>query len=288
MRWRRRKRSGDLVDRRGQRSLGPAAIGAGVGLPGLLVLLLVLFLGGDDASTTGLDDILGDLNNPQEAGEGLPREQDPDARLVDFMSFVLDDVQNFWQDTFRQSGKNYERAELVLFTDVTRSACGTATSQIGPHYCPPDQRVYLDLGFFRELRARFDAPGDFAQAYVLAHEIGHHVQNLLGINERVQREQQSSPDEANELSVRLELQADCLAGVWAFTTYERELLERGDLEEGLGAAAAVGDDRIQKSIQGRVNPEKWTHGSAEQRQTWFATGYQRGDVAACDTFRGRI
>jgi predicted metalloprotease len=248
------------------------------------VLLLVLFLGGDDASTTGLDDILGDLNNPQEAGEGLPREQDPDARLVDFMSFVLDDVQNFWQDTFRQSGKNYERAELVLFTDVTRSACGTATSQIGPHYCPPDQRVYLDLGFFRELRARFDAPGDFAQAYVLAHEIGHHVQNLLGINERVQREQQSSPDEANELSVRLELQADCLAGVWAFTTYERELLERGDLEEGLGAAAAVGDDRIQQQAGAEVNPETWTHGSSEQRVSWFRQGFEDGDPNACDTF----
>jgi predicted metalloprotease len=255
-----------------------------VGLPGLVVLLLVLFLGGDGASTSGLDDILGELDNPRAEGEGLPREQDPDARLVDFISFVLDDAQNFWQDTFRQSGKSYERAELVLFTDATRSACGSANSQIGPHYCPPDQRVYLDLGFFRELRGQFQAPGDFAQAYVLAHEIGHHVQNLLGINERVHREQQGSPNDANELSVRLELQADCLAGVWAFTTYERELLERGDLEEGLGAAAAVGDDRIQQQAGTDVNPETWTHGSSEQRVSWFRQGFDDGDPNACDTF----
>jgi uncharacterized protein len=166
MRWRRRKRSGDILDRRGQRSLGPATIGAGVGVPSILVLLLFLFLGGDDASAVRGRRCPRDLDNPQEARKGLPSERDPDARLVDFMSFFLDDVQNFWQDTFRQSSKRYERAELVLFTNATRSACGTATSQIGPHYCPADQRVYLDLAFFRELRARFQAPGDFAQAYV--------------------------------------------------------------------------------------------------------------------------
>jgi predicted metalloprotease len=284
MRWRRRARSGEIVDRRGQRSLGPAAIGAGVGLPGIVVFLLFLFLGGGDASTSGIDDVLGDLQGDPAEGEGLPAGQDPDARLVDFMSFVLDDVQNFWEDTFRQSGKSYERAELVLFTEATHSACGTASSQIGPHYCPPDQRVYIDLGFFRELRAQFRAPGDFAQAYVLAHEIGHHVQNLLGINERVRREQQTSPDAANELSVRLELQADCLAGVWAFSTFERDILESGDLEEGLAAAAAVGDDRIQRQAGADVNPETWTHGSSEQRVSWFRQGFEDGDPNACDTF----
>jgi uncharacterized protein len=284
MRWRRRQRSGDLIDRRGQRSFGPAAIGAGVGLPGLAVLLLVLLLGGDGTSTAGLDDVLSELDNPQESGEELPPGQDPDARLADFMSFVLDDAQNFWDDTFSQSGRRYERAELVLFSDATRSACGGATSQIGPHYCPGDQRVYLDLGFFRELRARFRAPGDFAQAYVLAHEIGHHVQNLLGISQRVRRQQQESPTDANELSVRLELQADCLAGVWAFTTYERELLVEGDLEEGLSAAAAVGDDRIQQEAGAEVSPETWTHGSSEQRVSWFRQGFEDGDPNACDTF----
>jgi predicted metalloprotease len=292
MKWKRSgKRSGDLIDRRGGGGSlsGPAKMGAGIGLPAILVLVVSLFLngGGDGGSggSPGIDDILGQLGGaPQGGGEPIPPEQDPDARLVDFMSFLIDDIQAFWDDTFTQAGKEYPRSELVLFTGSTSSACGGATSAIGPHYCPPDQKMYIDLDFFRDLKNRFGAPGDFAQAYVLAHEIGHHVQNVLGINRDISRQQQSDPDQANELSVRLELQADCLAGVWAFTTYQRDLLESGDLNEGLEAAAAVGDDRIQEQSGGRVNPESWTHGSSEQRVKWFRAGFENGDPDSCDTF----
>lgn len=290
MKWKRsRKRSGDLVDRRGGGGggLGGAGkLGAGIGLPAILVLVVSLFLngGGSGAPSAGIDDILGDLAAPQSGGEPIPPDADPDARLVDFMSFLLDDIQGFWTDTFAQSDKRYPTAELVLFSGSTSSGCGGATSDIGPHYCPPDEKVYLDLEFFRELRNRFGAPGDFAQAYVLAHEIGHHVQNVLGINREMQEQQQSDPDQANELSIRLELQADCLAGVWAFTTYERDILESGDLDEGLEAAAAVGDDRIQRQSGGRVTPENWTHGSSAQRVKWFRTGFEDGDPNSCDTF----
>ena len=290
MRWRRGRRSRDLEDRRGGRSFGGPAIGAGLGVPAIVIVLVMMFLGGgaDGSSGGNIDDILGQLENPRGGGEPLPRSADPDAELVDFMSFVLDDVQGFWNDSFGQSGKRYERARLVLFEQATRSACGGATAQIGPHYCPADQKVYLDLDFFRALKREFGAPGDFAQAYVLAHEIAHHVQNLLGINRDVAQAERANPNEANELSVRLELQADCLAGVWAFTTYERRLLESGDLEEGLNAAAAVGDDRIQAEAGERVNPETWTHGSAEQRSSWFRRGFENGDPNACDTFSAEI
>ncbi|MGI8408106.1 MAG: KPN_02809 family neutral zinc metallopeptidase [Actinomycetota bacterium] len=286
MRWKRGgRRSGDLIDRRGRSGVSGAGIGAGVGLPAILILVVTLFLQGGDSGGAGGDigDILGDLSNPAGPASGPPPTAD-DEKLVDFMSFVLDDVQNFWADTFKQSDKEYPRAKLVLFTTATGSACGGADAEIGPHYCPPDQNIYLDLGFFRELRNRFGAPGDFAQAYVLAHEVAHHVQNVLGINESTRREQESNPDEANELSIKLELQADCFAGVWAFTAYERELLSPGDLQEGLDAAAAVGDDRIQKQSGGRVTPENWTHGSSEQRQAWFNAGYADGDPNDCDTF----
>ena len=283
MKWKRRARSGDLVDRRGRSGFGGGAtLGAGGGILGLVAVVLVVLLnGGDD--TGSLDDILGDLQNPAGPASGEPPSAE-DEKLVDFMSFVLDDTQGFWADTFRQSGRNYRDAKLVLFTDSTNSACGGATAAIGPHYCPADENVYLDLEFFRELKRQFGAPGDFAQAYVLAHEIGHHVQNVLGINEETRRLQQENPGDANELSIRLELQADCFAGVWAFTTYERDLLEGGDLEEGLNAAAAVGDDRIQAQSGGRVTPENWTHGSSEQRVRWFREGFEDGDPNACDTF----
>ncbi|MFN2388767.1 MAG: neutral zinc metallopeptidase [Actinomycetota bacterium] len=285
MRWKRGRRSGDIVDRRGRSGLGPAGMGAGIGLPVIVLLLVSLFLrGGSDGGGSGdIGDILGDLSNPAAPADGAPPRAE-DERLVDFLSFVLDDVQSFWADTFQGSGKRYQRAKLVLFTGATSSACGGASADIGPHYCPPDQNVYLDLGFFQELRRRFGAPGDFAQAYVLAHEIGHHVQNLLGVDDDVRRRQQSDPEQTNELSIRLELQADCFAGVWAFTTYERDLLESGDLEEGLAGAAAVGDDRIQRKSGGRVDPESWTHGSSEQRVRWFRAGYEDGDPNACDTF----
>ena len=284
MKWKRKQRSGDLVDRRGSPGIG--TIGAGGGVVGLVVVLLFMFLGGGDGGGTGIeiDDVFGQFQPQSEGGEGLPPDADPDAELVDFMSFVLDDVQNFWEDTFTQANKDYERAKLVLFTGSTNSACGGATSAIGPHYCPADQNVYLDLDFFRELRKRFGAPGDFAQAYVLAHEIGHHIQNILGTEAQVRREQRANPDDENELSVRMELQADCYAGVWAFTVFERDLESSGDLAEGLEAAASVGDDRIQEQAGQDVNPESWTHGSSEQRMEWFKRGFADGDPNDCDTF----
>jgi uncharacterized protein len=289
MKWKRKERSGDVVDRRGSPGIG--AIGAGGGVVGIVVTLLVMFLGGGDGGGgTGidLDDVFGQFQPQSEGGEGLPPDADPDAELADFMSFVLDDVQNFWEDTFTQANKDYERAQLVLFTGSTNSACGGATSAIGPHYCPADLNVYLDLDFFRELRKRFGAPGDFAQAYVLAHEIGHHVQNILGTEAQVRREQRANPSDENELSVRMELQADCYAGVWAFTVFERDIESSGDLAEGLEAAASVGDDRIQEQAGQDVNPESWTHGSSEQRMEWFKRGFADGDPNDCDTFEGDI
>jgi len=201
------------------------------------------------------------------------------------MSFVLDDVQNIWAREFTRLGREYERAKLVLFTDVVRSGCGGADAAAGPFYCPEDRKVYIDLAFYNDLKNRFGAPGDFAQAYVLAHEIGHHVQHLLGLAGQVREGQQARPDRAAALSVRLELQADCLAGVWAHSTNERRLLEEGDVEEALAAAAAVGDDRIQKQAGGRVTPETWTHGSAGQRVGWFRRGLESGRLQDCDTFR---
>ena len=288
MKWKRKQRSGDLVDRRGAPGIG--TIGAGGGVIGVVIVLLFMFLGGGDGGGTGIDidDVFGQFQPQSDGGEGLPPGADPDAELVDFMSFVLDDVQNFWADTFQQSNKEYPRAQLVLFTNSTSSGCGGATSNIGPHYCPPDQNVYLDLDFFRELRKRFGAPGDFAQAYVLAHEIGHHVQNVLGTEAEVRREQRANPEDENELSVRLELQADCYAGVWAFTVFERDLESSGDLQEGLDAAASVGDDRIQEQAGQDVNQETWTHGSSEQRMEWFKRGFADGDPNDCDTFEADI
>lgn len=291
MRWKRGARSGDLVDRRGTswgRGMGrgrggPVLVGGGLGIPALL-LLVFMVLTNSGGAAFDIDQPLDDLGAPPASADGDGIENAADDRTVDFMSFVLDDVQTFWEDTFRGSGRSYRRAKLVLFEGATSSSCGGATSDIGPHYCPADERIYLDLDFFRELRSRFGAPGDFAQAYVLAHEVAHHVQNVLGVSEQTRVEQQRRPNAANELSIRLELQADCFAGVWAFTTYERDLLESGDLEEGLGAAAAVGDDRIQEQAGARIDRERWTHGSSEQRTRWFRAGFADGDPNACDTF----
>ena len=258
-------------------------MGGGVGGIGLVVLLLFYLLGGGGGADAGPLDPLPQMPGAQ--GETGP---DPDAQLKDFASFVVQDVQGSWTTTFANAGKQYQPTKLVLFDGATRTGCGVGSSQTGPFYCPLDRKVYLDLGFFRELRSRFDAPGDFAQAYVIAHEFGHHVQNLLGVMDDVQRKQSAGSADANDLSIRLELQADCLAGVWAHSAYEQELLESGDLEEGLAAAAAVGDDRIQEQSTGRINRESWTHGSSEQRTTWFKTGFDRGDPSACDTFSGDI
>jgi predicted metalloprotease len=205
---------------------------------------------------------------------------------VQFVSFVLDDAQQTMSQLLSQGGATYQDAQLVLFRDAVESACGMGQAAMGPFYCPGDQKVYIDLAFYNDLRTRFGADGDFAQAYVIAHEIGHHVQNLLGIERQVRGVQQQDPGSRNELSVRLELQADCLAGVWGNSAAARGHLDPGDVEEGLNAAAAIGDDRIQKMSGGRVSPESWTHGSSEQRVTWFRRGMESGNIDLCDTFKG--
>jgi uncharacterized protein len=294
MKWRRKQRSPNVIDRRGAGGPGgvggfPIPIRAGaISLPVLILIIAVIFglqlCGGGGFSVPGLDL----PQAPLSEGEPIPPEADPDANLVDFVEFVVDDVQAVWDRQFRQAQEEYVFADLILFEQGVETQCGVASSEVGPFYCPADQRVYIDLDFFRELNRRFGAPGDFAQAYVIAHEYGHHVQNLLGISDEVTRLQQANPDQANELSIRIELQADCLAGVWGYTTQERGILSPGDLQEGLTAAAAVGDDRIQKQASGTTNPETWTHGSSEQRQEWFSKGFETGDPDACDTFNADI
>ncbi|HWT88354.1 MAG TPA: neutral zinc metallopeptidase, partial [Candidatus Angelobacter sp.] len=214
-----------------------------------------------------------------------PAKTEAERPLVQFISFVLDDTQKTWEQVFpRQTGKQYRHAKLVLFRNYTRSGCGAAESATGPFYCPEDEKVYIDLGFYDELKQRFGAPGEFAQAYVLAHEVGHHVQKLIGIEAKVRKVQEQNPRQQNALSVRMELQADCLAGVWAHATQERGLLESGDVESALGAAAAVGDDRLQKMATGHVSPETFRHGSSQQRMNWFRKGLDNGSIATCNTF----
>ncbi len=256
----------------------------GAGIVGIIVALLFTFLGGGGAGFdpgAGLDQL---DPTPAATDDAVAAGPDPEADLVAFMRFVVDDIQDSWTVAFANLGQEYQPTNLRLFRDAIRTGCGAASSATGPFYCPVDRFVYTDLGFFRELRDRFGAPGDFAQAYVIAHEYGHHVQNLLGILPEVSRRQQENPGEANELSVRLELQADCFAGVWAHSAYQQGQLEEGDLEEGLTAASAVGDDRIQQAATGRIDPESFTHGTAEQRRNWFLVGFQDGDPAACNTF----
>ena len=293
MKWRRSAgQSGDMQDMRGSTGRSGGIPGGfkggagGVGIVAVIVAILFSVLGGGGASGFSPD---AGLNNfptaPEATGQGIDASSpDPDADLKAFMKFVIGDVQDAWVGIFSGAGRQYERTTLVLFNGGVNTGCGAASSATGPFYCPNDRRVYLDLAFFRELRDRFGAPGDFAQAYVIAHEVGHHVQNLLGILPQVNEEQQRNPRDANALSVRLELQADCFAGVWAHTAYQRQILEDGDLEEGLTAAAAIGDDRLQSQAGQQVNRESFTHGSSEQRTRWFLTGFENGDVASCDTF----
>jgi predicted metalloprotease len=283
MRWSPGHRSANVEDRRaGGGRFVRGAGGMGLGTVVILLVLSLIFkrdmfqlVGGGAVETTGA------------APAGAPADASPEEqRLVEFVSFILDDAQGVWDSVLRNEGGSYRPARLVLFRDAIQSACGFAESASGPFYCPADEKVYIDLGFYQELQQRFGAPGDFAQAYVLAHEIGHHVQNVLGTEAEVRQARGARPDRANELSVRLELQADCYAGVWAHSTAQRELLERGDVEEGLGAAAAVGDDRIQRMGGGTVVPEAFTHGSSEQRMRWFRQGMESGRPQSCDTFRG--
>jgi uncharacterized protein len=303
MKWRPGKTSGNVEDRRSQGG-GFSGMGGGGGLPipmgrmggggivGIIVLVVLYFLvikggGGGGFDVPGPSSAFPQVPQSGTGQDSVPQSPNED-REVQFVSFVLDDAQNFWQQQFAAAGKPYQQAKLVLFRGGTDTGCGAASSATGPFYCPLDQRVYIDLGFFDELNQRFKAPGDFAQAYVLAHEIGHHVQQQLGIEQQVRQQSQQNPDDANELSVRLELQADCFAGVWARSTYDRGILESGDLQEGLTAAAAVGDDRIQQQANGRIDPESFTHGTSEQRDHWLQTGFDSGKLESCDTFSGDI
>jgi len=285
MRWTPGGPSEDLEDDRGSSGGGGGGGNFGrLGIGGFLVLLLLSFI-----FKKNFFALVGGGGAPGgPPAQTVPRASSPEEdKLVQFVSFVLDDDQKAWTQIFANSGKTYRHAKLVLFTDTVRSGCGFAQTAMGPFYCPADEKVYIDLGFYRELRDRFGAPGEFAEAYVIAHELGHHVQKLLGISDKVERLQQRDSDRANALSVKLELQADCLAGVWGHTAAQRNLLDPGDLDDGLRAAAAVGDDRIQKQATGQVHPETWTHGSSEQRAKWFRAGFDSGDMGRCDTFGSR-
>jgi len=288
MRWKPGGVSDDVEDRRDEGGGGGGLVpgrGIRVGLGGGIVLLVLSLV-----FKTNLFALLdaGPATGTAAQSAGAPPHpalaSAAEEERVQFVSFVLDDLQSTWDKQFARAGKSYPHAKLVLFRDETRSACGGAEASTGPFYCPLDGKVYVDLGFYDELRDRFGAPGEFAQAYVIAHEIGHHVQRLLGVEGQVRRLQEENPSQRNALSVNLELQADCLAGVWAHSTEQRQLLEKGDVESGIAAAAAVGDDRLQRLSRGRVNPESWTHGSSAQRVAWFRRGLETGEVASCDTF----
>ena len=274
--------SGNLEDRR---AIGGRHVAAGGGVVGLVVVVLIQLLGGGGGNGVDLTQIFSQI---QTGGGGSAGTVDPAQQpLVQEMSDALDDVQGFWASD-AGLGASYTDAKLVLFTDsVTTGGCGNAPSAVGPFYCPRDQTAYIDLSFFEELKSRFGAPGDFAQVYVLAHELGHHVQNLQGISDQVSQQSQDDPARANELSVRLELQADCYAGIWGHSAQDRGLIEPGDVQEGLGAAKAVGDDRLQAQAGVKVNSESWTHGSSASRQRWLQTGFRTGDLASCDTFAVR-
>jgi len=285
MRWNPGHQSRNVEDRRGAGGgRRPPGGGMRVGIGGMIVLVILSIVFKRDFVS---------LADPGAAGLGAPMASAPSGpvasspaedSLVQFVSFVLDDAQETWTRLFAADGSQYANSVLVLYRDVTPTACGTGQSASGPFYCPGDQKVYIDLSFFDELHTRFGAAGDFAQAYVLAHEIGHHVQTITGTSQQVRQMQQRNPAQANALSVRLELQADCYAGVWAHSTAQRQLLDRGDLQEGLNAAAAVGDDRL---TQGRASAESFTHGTSAQRMEWFRRGYESGDPKSCDTFNSR-
>lgn len=281
MRWERGRRSENIEDKRGMRMGGRGLAGGGIGA---IVLALVAMYFGVDPSVV-LNQAGGLAGAPQETS--APASSSPEeARLKDFMSVVLADTEDVWGGLFQGAGQVYEQPRLVLFSGAVQSACGHASAAMGPFYCPGDRKLYLDMSFFNDLANRHDAPGDFAQAYVLAHEVGHHVQTLLGISEKVHAARSRAGEaEGNALQVRMELQADCFAGVWAHhANKQRQVLEPGDVEEALAAAAGVGDDRLQQQARGYVVPESFTHGSSEQRMRWFERGMQSGDPKQCDTF----
>jgi predicted metalloprotease len=280
MRWRTGRRSSNIEDRRGRRVAGGTVFKGGVGTI-VLTLALAYFLGIDPQVLLQLQQGSGQAVIVEDY-QPTPQE----AQLADFVSVVLADTEDTWQEIFEQYGQRYEEPVLVLFSGAVKSACGMASAAMGPFYCPADRKVYIDLAFFEDLRQRHGAPGDFAQAYVIAHEVGHHVQNLLGISAQVRSAQQGlGKAAANALSVKQELQADCLAGLWGHhADRSRDVLEQGDIEEALNAATAIGDDRLQKQAQGYVVPESFTHGSSRQRVEWFKRGIESGDFERCNTF----
>lgn len=280
MRWQLGRRSTNVEDRRGTGVSGPV-IGGGIGA--IILSVIVALLGGDPSV------ILNQGEAPSDrTGTEYPQTQRPpaDDRMADFVSVVLADTEDTWHKLFQQTGETYVEPKLVLFSGAVNSACGYARSAVGPFYCPADQKLYIDLNFYRDLKNRYQAPGDFAQAYVIAHEVGHHVQNQLGISNRVRALQRRVDQvEANQLSVRQELQADCFAGIWAHHAQRsRQILEAGDIEEALNAASSIGDDRLQQQTKGYVVPEAFTHGSSAQRVRWFKQGIQTGDPEQCNTF----
>ncbi|MDH3729519.1 MAG: neutral zinc metallopeptidase [Acidimicrobiia bacterium] len=279
MKWKRGYRSQDTKDVR-RSGRGTAVAAGGGGIIAILIALFVAFSGGGGGGFS-LDQLA-----PAPPAQEPQTGPDPNEDLRSIAEFTLDQAQGTWTDLFSQAGQEYPRASMTLFSGSTASGCGSATSQIGPHYCPRDQTIYIDLDFFRELETRFGAAGDFAEAYVIAHEVSHHVQNITGVMDEVRRlqSQATSQQDVNQFSVRLELQADCLAGIWARSAYQADLLDPGDTQEAIEAAEAVGDDRIQEQATGTVNPESWTHGSSEQRVEWFNTGFETGDPNACNTF----
>jgi predicted metalloprotease len=294
-----RRRQGGVIDRRGQAPVGggmamPRGMGipmpggrGGIGIGTIILIVLLVFvvprcLG--SSSDGGLIPDPGAVNGFPDATVSGGSQVDPTDPTGAFVDAVGDDVQLTWEDVFKGANRQYRPTTIVLFQTSTRTGCGIGDARTGPFYCPADQRVYLDAGFFDELESRFHAAGDFAEAYVIAHEIGHHIQNLLGITGEVDQASQSDAGSANELSIRLELQADCLAGVWGHSANQRGVLEEGDLQEAITAAQAVGDDRIQESTTGRIDRESWTHGSADQRSRWLQRGFQAGNMQACDTF----
>jgi predicted metalloprotease len=294
VRWTPGGQSPDIEDRRGQGGGnfgfggpifgGPFPGGFGgrhIGLGGLLLLLLLSYLFRNNFTESPAPS---PNASPYGAASRQAESRQGEDREVQFVSFVLDDAQKTWEALLPQTGVQYRHAKLVLFRDYTTSACGTAVSATGPFYCPADEKVYVDLGFFDELANRLGAPGEFGEAYVIAHELGHHVQKLLGIESKVSRLRRADPSISNPLSVRTELQADCLAGVWAHSTQQRDLIDASDISAGMDAVAAVGDDRLQKMAQGHVSPESFTHGSSAERSEWFRRGLDSGDISSCNTF----
>jgi uncharacterized protein len=274
--------SGDVEDRRG--SSGGGFGGGGLGIVGFIILLIISVVTGRNYLGAYLSG--GGGGSPSAYGNSRPVTSSPDEeRSAQLVSFVLDDVQKTWTAILpEQTGRDYRHAKLVLFRDYTQSGCGVAQSQTGPFYCPEDEKVYIDLGFWDELRRLGGSTADFAQAYVIAHELGHHVQNILGVEQKVQQLSSQHPGDRNALSVDLELQADCLAGVWAHGTAQRKIIDQSDIDEGLRSAAAVGDDHIQKMQRGAVSPETFTHGTSAERTGWFKRGLDQGTVSACNTF----